>query len=184
MQNKSSTANPVQSSRNDICIFFSDKPHPLYKSFSIWSNYKSLVKTTDSRLEALDGMRVISCFAIVLHHHYVILLYGPLQNVDGILDVSNTRRILRRALLIYTLHHAIQRLLFIHFQMWNSLNYFPIVNAHIANHTFLFMSGLLVANSFFKTINDKGYFDVPRQYIHRYLRWVQYTPNCTPTCPI
>lgn len=44
------------------------------------------------------------------------------------------------------------------------------MNGYVSVDSFFFLSGLLVCFIFFRDISKKGYYDVPLQYLHRYIR--------------
>lgn len=66
------------------CKKFSDKPHPLIISFSIYTNGKSLLQVTNSagQLKPLHGIRFLSmCWVVLLHAYMIVWLNGPTINL-------------------------------------------------------------------------------------------------------
>lgn len=57
-----------------------------------------------------------------------------------------------------------------YFQAIKDPHHTVIINGIISVDTFFFLSGFLVCTVFFREIRKKEYYDVPLQYIHRYIR--------------
>ncbi|CAG9801151.1 unnamed protein product [Chironomus riparius] len=121
-------------------------PCELYSAFSIYKNGKKLFDTkrghSKSIIHCLPGLRTFSMFQIMLGHRYGWTRGFPNINTND-----------------YTANG-----------IWQKTIWSAIVNIHpIAVDTFFVLGGCLLARSIFNSI-EKGKFNIPKMYLHRYMR--------------
>jgi peptidoglycan/LPS O-acetylase OafA/YrhL len=121
------------------------QPHPLYSSFSIYTNGEKLFEMKRNRsinaIECLNGLRGLAILWIMLGHRYLIPInFVPVIN-------QNERNI------------------------WLNSAFSTLTNtSQLAVDTFLVMGGLLVTWTYLNQMDKKGKINLPRFYLHRYLR--------------
>ncbi|XP_057655919.1 nose resistant to fluoxetine protein 6-like [Diorhabda carinulata] len=121
-----------------------EKLKPIYESFSIYTNGKSLfsIPNRSENLSCLDGMRVLSILWILWYHVTYASMSIPLtNNIDIVNFIDST-----------------YSMLFLH--------------GDIATDTFLLIGGTLVTHSFFRRekFQKMRKFDLFKHYLHRYIR--------------
>ncbi|CAC5415930.1 unnamed protein product [Mytilus coruscus] len=112
-------------------------------SFSLITNTRKLLNTSTASgtLTAINGMRVLSMWWVILGHTYGVLPF--LSLVDNVLDFV---------------------------ELLKRFSFQAIMNATYSVDTFFFMSGLLVAYTVMKKLRDGGNINWAIFYIHRFWR--------------
>ncbi|XP_053681623.1 nose resistant to fluoxetine protein 6-like [Sabethes cyaneus] len=140
----------ISTTYESVSVLRGTKPVPLAISFSLYSNWITLmaIKAPSSQasarksnvIDCLHGIRFLAILWIIFGHSYMMVLSAPLINPVATLDW------------IASPHSA------------------PIVAGAISVDTFFVLSGLLACWSFLRELDRNRKINVPLQYVHRYLR--------------
>ena len=122
-----------------------DKKNALYAAFSVYTNGEKLfeIKRSNSpnAIECLHGLRGLSILWIVLGHRYLMpVSFVPVINRSELPTFRNSA--------------------------WSAFTN----TSQLAVDTFLLVGGLLVTWSYLTKLDKKGKVNLPRFYLHRYLR--------------
>jgi hypothetical protein len=121
-----------------------DQPilNPWIKAFSLKSNLDRLLSTKESpgEIKSANGIRAISTLLLFLGHHGMLM---------SVLHYTNKNDLVK---------HAEEPLSLV------------TSNVILFNNSFFILSGMLTANSIFKSLNKTGKVQVFREYFGRYLR--------------
>lgn len=107
-------------------------------------------------MQCLNGIRALSMLWIVFFHTFTSIIAGPVVNLVQAFSVSHSR--MNNISIKFIVQDRTEP------------KYAVLASAYLAVDSFLLLSGLLLALSFFRTMGHKGTYDVPMGYIHRYFR--------------
>ncbi|XP_055616401.1 nose resistant to fluoxetine protein 6-like [Toxorhynchites rutilus septentrionalis] len=134
----------------DIITAMASYPRtPALTSFSLYSNWKKMMRRTQSvkiehrkseTFECIHGIRVLAILWIIFGHSYLLMLSAPLINPIAILDWFASP------------HSSL------------------IIAGRISVDTFFLLSGLLTCWSLLKELDRSSQLNIPLMYLHRYLR--------------